>query len=115
MPDAKDCRRQRHQGGERCRRGQGQIGFHRSFLELADAADGEVLIACKPMMASFGVALVEAERRGGLPVVLDLDDLDVAFTPRELWAKNPSMADLRRPASAIYVSLLTKAAPAATA
>jgi glycosyltransferase involved in cell wall biosynthesis len=90
-------------------------GFHRSFLELVGAADGEVLIACKPMLASFAVALVAAEQRGRVPVILDLDDLDVAFTPRELWAANPSMADLRRPASAVYVSLLTQAAPAASA
>jgi glycosyltransferase involved in cell wall biosynthesis len=90
-------------------------GFHRSFLELVEAADGDVLIACKPMLASFAVALVTAEKRGGVPVILDLDDLDVAFTPRELWAEHPSMADLRRPASAIYVSLLTRAVSAASA
>jgi len=89
--------------------------FHRSFLELVDAADGDVLIACKPMLASYGAALVAAERRGNVPVVLDCDDLDVAFSPRELWDEDPSLADLRRPASAVYVSLLTKAAPAASA
>jgi glycosyltransferase involved in cell wall biosynthesis len=89
--------------------------FHRSFVELVNAADGDVLIACKPMLASYGVALVAAEQRGNIPVILDLDDLDVAFTPRDLWPDNPSMPDLRRPASAIYTSLLTKAIPAATA
>jgi glycosyltransferase involved in cell wall biosynthesis len=89
--------------------------FHRSFAELVEAADGEVLIACKPNLASYGVALVAAERRGNVPVILDLDDLDTAFTPRELWDENPSMADLRRPSSAVYTSLLTKAAPAASA
>lgn len=89
--------------------------FHRSFVELVEAADGDVLIACKPMLASYGVALVAAEQRGDTPVILDLDDLDVAFTPREMWPDNPSMADLRRPASAIYTGLLTKAAFAASA
>jgi glycosyltransferase involved in cell wall biosynthesis len=89
--------------------------FHRSFLELVERADGDLLIACKPILASYGAALVAAEQRGNVPVILDLDDLDIAFAPRELWAKNPSMADLRRPASAIYTSLLTKAAPAASA
>jgi len=89
--------------------------FHRSFRELVEAADGDVLIACKPILASYGAALVAAEWRGSVPVILDLDDLDVAFAPRELWAKNPSMVDLRRPASAVYTALLTKAAPAASA
>src|SRR5215211_6652615 len=89
--------------------------FYRSFVELVRAAEGHVLIACTPMLASYGVALVRAEQQGNVPVILDLDDLDVAFTPRELWPDNPSMADLRRPASAIYTALLTKAAPAAAA
>jgi len=89
--------------------------FHRSFLNLVDGADGDVLIAAKPILSSFGVALVAAEKRGGIPVILDMDDLDIAFTPRDLWPKNPSMADLHRPASAVYTGLLTRAAPAATA
>ena len=89
--------------------------FHRSFVELVGAAEGDVLIACKPILASYGVALVASELRGNVPVILDLDDLDVAFSPREMWAENPSMVDLRRPASAVYTSLLTRAAPAASA
>ena len=88
--------------------------FFLSFVELVDAAQGDVLIAVKPHMASFGAALVAAERRD-LPVILDLDDFDAAFTPRALWAEKPAVADLRRPASAVYLSLLTKAAPAAAA
>jgi glycosyltransferase involved in cell wall biosynthesis len=88
--------------------------FHTSMIELVDAADGDVLIACKPMLASYGAALLAAEKRS-VPVILDLDDLDLAFTPREEWTKDPSLTDLRRPASAIYLSLLTKAAPAANA
>ena len=89
--------------------------FHESLMSLVQLADGDVLIACKPMLASFGAALIASEQRGGTPVVLDLDDLDIAFTPRELWEADPSMADLRRPGSAVYVSLLTRAAPAANA
>ncbi|MCI0747465.1 MAG: glycosyltransferase [Verrucomicrobia subdivision 3 bacterium] len=89
--------------------------FHRSFVHLVDAADGDVLIAAKPILSSYGVALVAAEKRRGIPVILDMDDLDIAFTPREQWRKNPSMADLHRPASAVYTGLLTKAAPAASA
>ena len=88
--------------------------FYDSFIELVDAADGDVLIAVKPFLASFGAALVAAERRD-VPVVLDIDDLDVALAPRSEWAANASMADLSRPASSVYVSLLTKAVGAAAA
>lgn len=88
--------------------------FARSFLDLVAAADGDVVIAVKPHLASFGAALVAAERRG-VPVVLDMDDLDVALAPREEWDANPVMADVRRPASAVYVSLLTRAYGAASA
>lgn len=88
--------------------------FYPSFIDLVEAAAGDVLIAVKPHLASFGVALVAAERRE-VPVVLDLDDLDVALAPRPDWATNPSMSDLSRPGSAIYVSLLTKATGAAAA
>ena len=89
-------------------------GFYESFIQLVEAADGDVLIAVKPHLASFGVALVAAERRE-VPVVLDIDDLDVALAPRSDWAANPVMADLSRPASSVYVSLLTKAVSAASA
>jgi hypothetical protein len=82
--------------------------FARNFLELVAAADGDVLIAVKPHLASFGAALVAAEHRG-VPVVLDMDDLDVALAPREEWEANPEMADPSRPASPVYVSLLTRA------
>jgi glycosyltransferase involved in cell wall biosynthesis len=88
--------------------------FFKSFGSLAEAADGDVLIAVKPYLASFGVALVEAERRQ-VPVILDVDDLDVAFRPPSMWHSNPALVDLAQPKSAIYVSLLTKAASAANA
>jgi len=88
--------------------------FHESFLKLVESADGDVLIAVKPHLPSFGVALVAAECRE-VPLILDLDDLDVALAPRSEWAANPSMTDLSRPGSAIYLSLLTKAAGAASA
>jgi glycosyltransferase involved in cell wall biosynthesis len=88
--------------------------FMQSFLDLAEAADGDVLLAVKPHLASFGVALVAAERRS-VPVVLDFDDLDLALAPRSAWNDNPAMTDLSRPGSAVYVSLLTKCAGAASA
>jgi len=88
--------------------------FFLSLLQLVDQADGEVLIAVKPQLASFGTGLIVAEQRQ-VPLILDHDDLDVAFTPRSEWTERPSMADLRRPSSAIYVSLLTKASAGAAA
>jgi glycosyltransferase involved in cell wall biosynthesis len=88
--------------------------FCKSFIKLTEAADGDVLIAVKPHLASYGVALVAAERRE-VPVILDLEELDVAHAPRSDWAAKPSLVDLSRPGSAIYLSLLTKAAGAASA
>jgi glycosyltransferase involved in cell wall biosynthesis len=88
--------------------------FYKFFLELVDLADGDVLIAVKPQFSSFGAALIAGERRG-VPVILDLDDWDAAFTPRSRWAEDPLLADPRRQASAVYVSLFTKAIPAAAA
>jgi len=88
--------------------------FTKYFISLVKAADGDVLIAVKPHLASFGVALLAAELRE-VPVILDLDDFDVALASRSDWADDPSMTDLSRPASAIYMSLLTKATGAAAA
>ena len=88
--------------------------FHASFEELVEAADGDVLIPVKPHIASFAVALVASELRG-VPVILDVDDLDVALAPRSRWAADPAMTDLSRPKSPVFVSLLTKAIGAADA
>ena len=88
--------------------------FFASFMELVDVAHGDVLIAVKPHLASFGAALLAAERRH-VPIILDLDDLDIALAPRTEWAANPAMSDLSRAGSAVYVSLLTKAVGAAAA
>jgi glycosyltransferase involved in cell wall biosynthesis len=89
-------------------------GFCKSFIKLTEIADGDVLIAVKPHLGSFGVALVAAERRE-VPVILDLEEFDAAHAPRSDWAAKPTLMDLKRPGSAIYVSLLTKATGAAAA
>src|SRR5437868_12655288 len=88
--------------------------FFLSLLQLVELGDGDALIAVKPYLASYGTGLIAAEQRQ-VPLILDLDDLDVAFVPRAEWAAHPSMADLRRPSSAIYLSLLTKASAGASA
>lgn len=46
---------------------------------LAHMADGDVLYASKPLLASFGVALL-ARRRRRRPVVLDVDDWERGFS-----------------------------------
>jgi glycosyltransferase involved in cell wall biosynthesis len=84
--------------------------FFDSFVELVEAADGDVLIAVKPHLPTLGAALVAAERTGAA-VIADLDDIEVAHAPRERWIDDPRRVDLSRPASAIYASLLTKALP----
>jgi glycosyltransferase involved in cell wall biosynthesis len=84
--------------------------FHTSFVELVEAADGDVLIAVKPHLASFAVALVASELRG-VPVILDIDDLDVALAP----PPTDPITDLSRPKSPLFVSLLTRATGAADA
>jgi glycosyltransferase involved in cell wall biosynthesis len=86
-------------------------GFHTSFAELVEAADGDLLIAVKPHLASFAVALVASELRG-VPVILDIDDLDVALAP---LSAGPAITDLSRPKSPVFVSLLTRATGAADA
>ncbi len=88
--------------------------FYDSFLQLVEGARGDVIIAVKPQLASYGAALAAGER-WRTPVILDLDDLDIAFTPRSEWETKPSMSDLRRHGSAVFVSLLTKATGAAAA
>ena len=73
-----------------------------------------MIIAVKPHFASFGAALLARESRG-VPVILDHDDYDMAFSPRDMWTEKPGLTDLRRPASAVYLSLLTKASGVADA
>jgi glycosyltransferase involved in cell wall biosynthesis len=88
--------------------------FFTRFVELVEKADGDVLIAAKPHLASFGVALVAAEKRQ-VPVILDVDDLDVSLAPRSTWDADPLTTDLSRPGCILYVSLLTRATGAAAA
>ena len=86
--------------------------FFDSLQSLIECATGDVLIAIRPQLASLGVALLAATLRPR-PVVLDFDDLDSALAPRNAWSQHPTMADLSRPGSAIYTTLLERAAPAA--
>ncbi|HET6262433.1 MAG TPA: glycosyltransferase family 1 protein, partial [Chloroflexia bacterium] len=51
---------------------------------------GDVIYAIKPLMASFGVALLDRARTGR-PVVLDVDDDELSFRPRA-WPRHPLRA-----------------------
>src|SRR5215467_432405 len=52
--------------------------FYQTALEIITASDGDVIIAVKPYLASYGVGLLAAECRK-VPLLLDLDDLDAAL------------------------------------
>ena len=52
--------------------------FYRSVLQLIQFSDADLLIAAKPYLASYGVALLAGECRN-IPVLLDIDDLDLAL------------------------------------
>ncbi len=88
--------------------------FYKTMLEIVAAAGGDVLIAVKPYLASYGVALLAAECRR-VPLILDLDDLDVALARRPEQNLNETLTDLRDPASSIYLHILSKATAAASA
>jgi len=89
--------------------------FYRTTLELIQAADGDVLIAAKPYLASFGVALLAGQCRN-VPVILDFDDLDSALVPPEEKDAGLQTAKLLRdPSSLIYLEVLSRATGAAAA
>src|SRR6266853_4455800 len=55
--------------------------FFKTAIELIIASEADVYVAVKPYLASYGVGLLAAECRK-VPVILDLDDLDVALAPK---------------------------------
>ena len=87
--------------------------FYRTALEMIDAAEGDVLIAAKPFLASYGVGLLAAECRN-IPLLLDLDDLDEALAPPLEPELKRRVAELRDPASTIYLRILARSIPAAS-
>lgn len=88
--------------------------FFRAVVELIEAADGDVLIAVKPYLSSYGVALLAAECRN-VPVILDIDDLDTALAEPAETGLPQRLDDMRDPASLTYLRVLSKATAAAAA
>lgn len=88
--------------------------FYNTVVELIEAAEGDLMIAVKPYLASYGVALAAAACRK-VPIILDIDDLDVKLAPRGAEDLKRSLEDLRDPASRIYLQVLSRATVAASA
>jgi glycosyltransferase involved in cell wall biosynthesis len=87
--------------------------FYKSALELILAADADLIIAVKPFLASYGVALLAGECRK-IPVILDIDDLDVELAPKGNPSLPETIEQLRDPASTIYLRILSKTVSAAS-
>jgi len=86
--------------------------FYETALELIRASDADLVIAVKPYLASFGVALLAGECRQ-IPVLLDIDDLDTELGRKQEPTFEQAMAELRDPAAAVYLRILSKATSAA--
>ncbi len=88
--------------------------FYKTALDLIQASQADVLIAVKPYLASYGVALLAGECRH-LPVILDLDDLDTQLVPKTSMSLEETLDSLRDPASTMYLRILSRATAAAAA
>jgi glycosyltransferase involved in cell wall biosynthesis len=87
--------------------------FFNSILKLIQMSEGDLIIAVKPFLSSFGVGLLAAQSRR-VPLILDLDDLDVALAGDPDRNLDQTLADLRDPASRIYLHVLNRATQAAS-
>jgi glycosyltransferase involved in cell wall biosynthesis len=87
--------------------------FFETMLELIAMSQGDVIIAVKPYLASYGVGLLAAQARH-VPLILDLDDLDVALVKDPELTLEQTLADMRDPASRIYLHVLSRATQAAS-
>src|ERR1051326_6086740 len=87
--------------------------FYQTASELILASKGDVIIAVKPYLPSYGVGLLAAECRR-VPLILDIDDLDVALGPKVTDSFEQNFKGLRDPASTLYLRVLSKATAAAS-
>lgn len=88
--------------------------FFKTTIELILASDADLVIAVKPYLASFGVALLAGECRN-IPVILDIDDLDTQLSPKPAQSLDHALLELRDPAATIYLRILSKATADAAA
>ncbi len=87
--------------------------FFKTVLDLIAVAKVDAVIAVKPYLASYGTALLLGECRN-IPVILDIDDLDVELAPKVERTPEENLTDLRDPASTLYLRILSKATGAAS-
>lgn len=87
--------------------------FYKTAVEVILASEADAIVAVKPYLASFGVALLAGECRK-IPVILDIDDLDVELAPKKEKSLAENVNDLRDPASTIYLRILSRATSAAS-
>ncbi|HEV8437520.1 MAG TPA: glycosyltransferase family 4 protein [Methylomirabilota bacterium] len=88
----------------------------RSFRALLGRIDGDVVYAVKPLLASYGTALLK-KLTARIPVVLDIDDWQLAFTSETGWRRRlPGLRTLRNsPNSYFYLALMERLVFAADA
>ena len=88
--------------------------FFSTAVDIIASSDADFIIAVKPYLASYGLGLLAGECRG-IPVILDIDDLDTELAPKGERKIEENLRDLRDPASTIYLRILTKSYGAASA
>lgn len=72
-------------------------GYAASVRQILRRIDADLVYAVKPLVSSLGVALVHRARTG-CPVLLDVDDDELAFRPAPPWrAPGRVLADLAHP------------------
>jgi glycosyltransferase involved in cell wall biosynthesis len=87
--------------------------FYKTAIQMILSSEVDVIIAVKPYLASYGVALLAGECRR-VPVILDIDDLDVELAPKAESSLDAVVHGLRDPASTTYLRILSRATGAAS-
>lgn len=82
------------------------------FARLIDKLKGDLVLAVKPRPTSFGVALMGRELTDR-PVLLDIDDLEMAYYEDKGWKEWDRKLLLRRPNSPLYTQMLERLIPTA--
>ncbi len=79
--------------------------FTSLYSRLIDKLKGDLVLAVKPRPTSYGVALMHRALTNR-PVLLDIDDDEMALYENEDWKNWDRKVLLRRPNSPLYTSLL---------
>ncbi len=82
------------------------------YARLLDKLKGKLTIAVKPRPTSFGLALMQRELTRQ-PLILDIDDDELAMYDGQNWKEWDTKTLLRRPNSPLYTSMLEKLIPTA--